>query len=175
MFPMLRAASAAPAVLDPPPPPSPAEDAPPAPSRLAPLVLSFRECREVLARMGWGVLATVGDDRPYGVPVGYALGTDCVYVASGPGRKRTNLERNPHVCLTVCHVASYDVWRSVVVEGELVPVEGLADRAAAVAAFVAQRAPRARPADVTRLMSARLLRLPLAHLSGRGRGDVPDV
>lgn len=143
----------------------------PAPSRLAPLVLSFRECREVLARVGWGVLGTVDDGQPYGVPVGYALGADCLYVASGPGRKRANLEREPRACLTVCDVAGYDHWRSVVVEGEALPVEGLAERAAAVAAFVAQRGPRARPADVTRLMSARLLRLPLAHMSGRGRGD----
>jgi nitroimidazol reductase NimA-like FMN-containing flavoprotein (pyridoxamine 5'-phosphate oxidase superfamily) len=144
------------------------------PSRLAPLVLSFRECREVLARVGWGVLGTVGDGQPYGVPVGYALGADCLYVASGPGRKRTNLERAPRVCLTVCDVAGYDHWRSVVVEGEALPIEGLAERAAAVAAFVAQRGPRARPADVTRLMSARLLRLSLAHMSGRGRGDAVD-
>ena len=149
-----------------------APDAPTtAPSRLAPLVLSFRECRQVLARVGWGVLGTVGDGQPYGVPVGFALGADCVYVASGPGRKRTNLERDPRVCLTVCDVAGYDSWRSVVVEGEALPVEGLAERAAAGAAFVAQRGPRARPADVTRLMSARLLRLSLAHMSGRGRGE----
>jgi nitroimidazol reductase NimA-like FMN-containing flavoprotein (pyridoxamine 5'-phosphate oxidase superfamily) len=153
-----------PQTLDPP-------AAEPAPSRLAPLVLSYRDCREVLARIGWGVLATVGDGRPYGVPVGYALGSDCLYIASGPGRKRANLEREPRVCLTVCEVATYDRWRSVVVEGHATPVEGMSDRAAAVAAFVAQRAPRARATDVRRLMSARLLRIPLDHMSGRGRGD----
>ncbi len=152
-------------------PPAAAPAAAPAPSRLAPLVLTYRDCREVLSRVGWGVLATVGDGQPYGVPVGYALGSDCVYLASGPGRKRANLEREPRVCLTVCDVGSYDRWRSVVVEGEALPVEGLAERAAAVAAFVSQRAPRARPTDARRLMSARLLRIPLAHMSGRGRGD----
>jgi nitroimidazol reductase NimA-like FMN-containing flavoprotein (pyridoxamine 5'-phosphate oxidase superfamily) len=121
---------------------------PPAPrvaARSGPLVLSVGECRAVLARVGWGVLATVGDGQPYGVPVGYALGSDCVYLASGPGRKRENLEANPRVCLTVCDVDTYDRWRSVVVQGEATPVEGLAARAVAVAAFVAQRAPRARP------------------------------
>jgi nitroimidazol reductase NimA-like FMN-containing flavoprotein (pyridoxamine 5'-phosphate oxidase superfamily) len=146
-------------------------DAEPASPRPSPPVLSEEECRGVLARVGWGVLATVGDGQPYGVPVGYALGRDCVYLASGPGRKRRNLEANPRVCLTVCEVATYDRWRSVVVQGEAVPVEGVAARAAAVAAFVAQRAPRARPTDVKRLLGARLLRLPLDAMTGRGRGD----
>jgi nitroimidazol reductase NimA-like FMN-containing flavoprotein (pyridoxamine 5'-phosphate oxidase superfamily) len=141
------------------------------PSRSAPLVLSHDDCRAVLARVGWGVLGTVGDGQPYGVPVGYALGADCVYLASGPGRKRANLEREPRVCLTVCDIGTYDRWRSVVIEGEIAPVEGLAARAVAVAAFVAQRAPRARATDAARLMSARLLRLPLDRMSGRGRGE----
>ncbi|MGZ8414467.1 MAG: pyridoxamine 5'-phosphate oxidase family protein [Gemmatirosa sp.] len=147
-----------------------------APSRSAPLVLSHDQCRAVLARVGWGVLATVGGEhpgQPYGVPVGYALGADCVYLASGPGHKRRNLEANPRVCLTVCDVGTYDRWRSVVVQGEATSVEGLAPRAAAVAAFVTQRAPRGRPrpVDVQRLMTARLLRIPLDTMSGRGRGD----
>lgn len=153
-----------PQTLDPP-------TAEPAPSRLAPLVLTYRECREVLGRVGWGVLATVGDGQPYGVPVGFALGSDCVYLASGPGRKRANVERESRVCLTVCEVASYDHWRSVIVEGEALSLDGMSERAAAVAAFVAQRASRARATDVRRLMSARLLRLPLDHMAGRGRDD----
>ena len=147
----------------------------PAPARPAPLELSAEQCRAVLARVGWGVLATVGDEhpgQPYGVPVGYALGDDCVYLASGPGRKRRNLEANPRVCLTVCDIGTYDRWRSVVVQGEATAVEGLVERAAAVAAFVAQRAPRGRPrpVDVQRLLTARLLRIPLAAMTGRGRG-----
>jgi nitroimidazol reductase NimA-like FMN-containing flavoprotein (pyridoxamine 5'-phosphate oxidase superfamily) len=141
--------------------------------RSGPLVLTNEERRAVLAHVGWGVLATVGDGQPYGVPVGYALASDCVYVASGPGRKRRNLEANPRVCLTVCEIATYDRWRSVVVQGETEPVEGVAERAAAVAAFVVQRAPRARPGvtDVKRLLGARLLRLPLDAMTGRGRGS----
>jgi nitroimidazol reductase NimA-like FMN-containing flavoprotein (pyridoxamine 5'-phosphate oxidase superfamily) len=144
-----------------------------APPRSGPLVLTAEQCRAALAEVGWGVLGTVGDGQPYGVPVGYALGSDCVYLASGPGRKRRNLEANPRVCLTVCDIGTYDRWRSVVVQGEATPVDGLSQRAAAVAAFVAQRAPRARPGvtDVKRLLGARLLRLPLDEISGRQRGD----
>jgi nitroimidazol reductase NimA-like FMN-containing flavoprotein (pyridoxamine 5'-phosphate oxidase superfamily) len=144
----------------------------PAP-RSGPLVLTAEQCRAALAEVGWGVLGTVGDGQPYGVPVGYALGSDCVYLASGPGRKRRNLEVNPRVCLTVCDIGTYEHWRTVVVQGAAMPVEGLSERAAAVAAFVAQRAPRARPGvtDVKRLLGARLLRLPLDEMSGRQRGD----
>jgi nitroimidazol reductase NimA-like FMN-containing flavoprotein (pyridoxamine 5'-phosphate oxidase superfamily) len=144
-------------------------------ARSGPLVLTAEECRAVLARVGWGVLATVGDGQPYGVPVAYALGSDCVYLASGPGRKRENLEANPRVCLTVCDVGTSDRWRSVVVQGEALPVEGPAARAAAVAAFVAQRAPHARPGatGVQRLFGARLLRVPLVGMAGRGRGVAP--
>lgn len=143
-----------------------------APARPAPLVLDEAGCREVLAKAGWGVLATEAEGQPYGVPVGYALGRDCLYLVSGPGTKRRNLEANPRVCLTVVLMENYDRWRSVVVQGAATPVEGMAERGAAVAAFVAQRAPRARPGvtDVRRLLAARLLRVPLDHVSGRGRG-----
>lgn len=149
-----------------------APPAPPAPAaRTGPLVLDAAECRAVLARVGWCILASVDEGQPYGVPVGYALGEDCVYLASGPGRKRRNMEANPRVCITVCEITSYDQWRSVVIEGAATPVVGVREHAAAVAAFVAQRAPRTRPGvtDVRRLMSARLLRVPLDVMSGRGR------
>ena len=137
-----------------------------------PVALDDAACRAVLARVGWGVLATVGDDGPYGVPVGYALGADCVYVASGPGRKRRHLETHRRVCLTVCDVDTFDRWSSVVVQGDAVPVDGLAARAVAMTAFIAQRAPRGRPGatDVKRLVDAHIVRLSLAGMTGRARG-----
>lgn len=133
--------------------------------------LEPRECLELLRAVGWGVLASVGDDQPYAVPVGYALGSDCVYVASGSGRKRSNIEAQPRVCLTVCDVESFEVWRSVVIPGTAEEVRGMAARTVAVAAFAAQRAPRGRAtgADVKRLMTARIFRVPLDEMSGRMR------
>lgn len=133
--------------------------------------LDDQECLELLRSVGWGVLASVGDGQPYSVPVGYALGADCVYVATGPGRKRSNLDANPRVCLTVCEVCSFEQWRSVVVAGEAQEVVGMAARTAAVAAFVAQRAPRGRAtgADVKRLVTARIFALSLAGMTGRMR------
>ena len=148
-------------------------DAPPEPRRdSGPVALDDVACRAVLARVGWGVLATLGEDGPYGVPVGYALGADCVYVASGSGQKRRNLEVVRRVCLTVCDVDTFDRWQSVVVQGEAVPVEGLGARAVAMTAFIAQRAPRGRPGatDVKRLVDAYIVRLPLAGMTGRARG-----
>lgn len=133
-----------------------------------PFALDDEECREVLARVGWGVLATVDDGQPYGVPVSYALGRDCVYIGTGPGRKRTHLEVDPRTCLTVCEVEGGERWRSVVVEGEAEPLEGMAAKAIALAAFVAQRAPQA--TDLRRLMDARIYRVSLERMSGRGRG-----
>lgn len=134
-------------------------------------VLHRDECLDVLRAVGWGVLATGDGEQPYGVPVGYALGADCVYVASGPGRKRENLERHPRACLTVCDVRSFEEWRSVVIPGEVGEVTGMAARTAAIAAFAAQRAPRGRAsgADVKRLLGARIFRIPLEGVSGRAR------
>ena len=133
--------------------------------------LDEQECLELLRSVGWGVLASVGEGQPYAVPVGYALGADCVYVATGPGRKRSNLDANPRVCLTVCEVCSFEQWRSVVVAGEAQEVVGMAARTAAVAAFVAQRAPRGRAsgADVKRLLTARIFALSLVGMTGRMR------
>ena len=147
-------------------------DAPASPRRHhAPVPLDAAECRELLARVGWGVIATVGaDGHPYSVPIGYALGKDCVYIASGPGQKRAFLEADPRVCLTVAEVDTFSHWRSVVVRGRAEPVEGLAAHAVAVAAFATQRAPRARAADARRFATARMLRISLDGMTGRSRG-----
>ena len=139
-----------------------------------PVVLDEAECRAILARVGWGVIATVGDGgAPYAVPIGYALGRDCVYVASGAGQKTAFMQRDRRVCLTVSEVATFGCWRSVVVQGEAIPVEGFAARTVAMAAFAAQRAPRARAstADARRFANAYIVRIPLAGMSGRGRGE----
>ena len=137
----------------------------------APVPLDAAECRELLARVGWGVSATVGaDGHPYSVPIGYALGKDCVYLACGAGQKREFIEADPRVCLTVAEVDTFSHWRSVVVRGTAEPVEGLAAHAVAVAAFATQRAPRARAADARRFATARILRVPLDGMTGRSRG-----
>jgi nitroimidazol reductase NimA-like FMN-containing flavoprotein (pyridoxamine 5'-phosphate oxidase superfamily) len=138
-----------------------------------PAVLDRVECRSLLTRMGWGLLSTASEDgTPYAVPVSYALGRDCVYVASGPGLKRANLDANPRACLTVCDVESGERWRTVVIRGDAIPVEGLTEHTVAMAAFVSQRGPSRMPAvrDATRLFGARIWWLPLSAMTGRSRG-----
>lgn len=144
---------------------------PQATARGLPRELDLEGCRSLLQHVGWGILATVTDGRPYAVPVGYALGDDCVFVASGSGQKLTNLEANPVACLTVCDVDTYDSWRSVVVPGAVTEVVGMMARTMAIAAFAGQRSPRgATGADLKRLLSARIFTIPLAGMSGKERG-----
>jgi nitroimidazol reductase NimA-like FMN-containing flavoprotein (pyridoxamine 5'-phosphate oxidase superfamily) len=153
-----------------------ARDAAPQQATDGPEILDRIECRSLLTRMGWGLLSTASPDgTPYAVPVSYALGRDCVYVASGPGLKRSNLEANPRACLTVCDVESGDRWRTVVIRGDAIPVEGLTEHAVAVAAFVAHRGPgrSAAPRDAMRLFGARMWWLPLSEMTGRSRGHDP--
>lgn len=159
---------------------SPDEEAGPRP-------LDAAACRALLARVGWGVLATVADGQPYAVPVAYALGARDLYLASGPGRKRRALDAHPRVCLTVCDVRGPADWRSVVVEGTLARVDDAAERATAIERFLAQRAAHRRPSDASapppgadapspeaaldarRLRAATVYRLPLGGASGRVR------
>lgn len=144
----------------------------PADVRRGALVLDHAQCREVLARVGWGVLATVDEaGHPYAVPVKYALGRDCLYVASGDGEKRRNLEGDPRLCLTVADVRGPEAWASVVVRGLAVPMDGFADRASAMAAFMtrAVHGDGPRTSDVRRLSGARFFRVSLDGMTGRGR------
>ena len=137
-----------------------------------PVVLGAEQCRELLTEVGWGIFAVVDPDGvPYAVPSAYALARDCVYVASGEGLKRSLLEANPRVCLTVSEVRTFDEWRSVVIRGIAVPVQGIAARTAAFAAFATQKAPRGRPspAAAARLLEAVIVRLPLDGMTGRRR------
>ena len=145
---------------------------PPTASRGLPRELDLEGCRSLLQQVGWGILATVCDGRPYAVPVGYALGDDCVFVASGSGQKLMNLEAQPAACLTVCDVDTYDRWRSVVIQGSVTEVVGTMARTRAIAAFATQRSPRgAGGADLKRLLSARIFGIALAGMSGRERGS----
>lgn len=144
----------------------------PADVRQEALVLDHAQCREVLARVGWGVLATVDEvGYPYAVPVKYALGRDCLYVASGDGEKRRNIECDPRLCLTVADIHGPEEWQSVVVRGLAVPMDGFTERAAAMAAFMARvvHGDRPRTRDVRRLSGARFFRVSLDGMTGRGR------
>jgi len=62
------------------------------------------QIKRLLARGGFGVLATVSDDQPFATPVNYLyLEEDHALYFHGAhvGRTRTNLARNPKVCFNV--------------------------------------------------------------------------
>ena len=129
------------------------------------------EVRAFLAARGWGMLATAGEDGPYAVPVGYGWDGERLYLASGPGRKLRNLQRDPAVCLTVAEVESGGRWRCAVASGVAEPVEGPLERARALAHIHRQRdggAPT--PADLVRAARARVFRIRPRELTGRVRG-----
>lgn len=131
------------------------------------------EVERFLREHGWGMLATVGEGgAPYAVPVAYGYDGRHLYVASGPGRKRENLEASPAVCLTVAEVVDGDRWSSVVVTGEARAVEGLAERLRGLDAIRRQRAGGGMlpPADLARMARATVFRITSAEVTGRVRG-----
>mgnify|MGYP000473994972 CR=1 FL=1 len=103
--------------------------------------LDDAEIDETLQTVGIGTLSMVDGEQPYGIPVpfGYGDGEINFLLQTDRGaesRKLTALGENARVCLTaVDEEQEPEVWRSVVVTGELVavPVEREADAINALA------------------------------------------
>src|ERR1700730_1735248 len=76
-----------------------------------------RECREFLARLGFGRLACVSNNRPYIVPIYFSYDAERLYCFSTLGRKIEWMRKNPLVCVEVDEVLAHDNWMSVVVLG----------------------------------------------------------
>ncbi len=75
---------------------------------------------------GWAVLAVLEGSRPYAVPMAYGYDGRSFFVASGPGRKRRALERQPLVCLTILDAPDESgVGGYVIVTGKATPVSSL--------------------------------------------------
>jgi nitroimidazol reductase NimA-like FMN-containing flavoprotein (pyridoxamine 5'-phosphate oxidase superfamily) len=130
------------------------------------------EIRAFLSGGEWGVLATRGGEGVYAVPVSYGYDASGLYVASGPGRKLSNLLEDPALCLTVVEVENPACWRSVVVTGRAVPLTGIRERATAMAALGAQRSAGHRPSlrDLERIARGRLFRVEVNETTGRQCG-----
>ena len=141
--------------------------------------MSRAQCLTLLRDIGWGVLA-VAEPResgavPVAVPTAYAFDDECIYVAMSSGRKHDALARNPHLCLTITDVGSFDCWRSVAVIGVPRWIDDQALRAHAIAAFAAQRRPaayRLTTRAATRLAKARMFVLEIDELHGFESGTV---
>lgn len=134
--------------------------------------MTGEEIDALLARSWWGSLATVEKDGPYAVPVIYGYDGQDFYVASRPGRKISNLEQNPAVCLTVVEAESLGAaWSSVVVLGNADLVHGFRGHMAAIRALRGQvgRSGKVTPRDVGRMAQARVIRISPREITGRIR------
>jgi len=79
--------------------------------------MSAEECRDLLARVGFGRLASAHLNQPYIVPIYFAYDRDRLYGFTTLGRKIEWMRSNPLVCVEVDQVVSRRRWSSVVVLG----------------------------------------------------------
>jgi len=79
--------------------------------------MSGEECRDMLARVEYGRLATVYQNQPYIVPIYFAYDREYLYGFTTLGRKVEWMRANPLVCVEADDVVSHFHWSSVVVLG----------------------------------------------------------
>jgi uncharacterized protein len=80
--------------------------------------MSKEECRDLLARVDFGRLATSYRNQPYVVPIYFAYDErDHLYGFTTLGRKVEWMRSNPLVCVEVEDIVSHFRWSSVVVLG----------------------------------------------------------
>ena len=89
--------------------------------------LRSRECRELLARLGFGRLACASNNRPYIVPVYFVYERERLYCFSTLGQKIIWMRENPLVCVETDEIRAHDDWTSVVVLGRYVEIPNTPD------------------------------------------------
>jgi nitroimidazol reductase NimA-like FMN-containing flavoprotein (pyridoxamine 5'-phosphate oxidase superfamily) len=75
------------------------------------------ECREELAKTGFGRLACARAGQPYMVPIFFAVEASYIYSFSIAGQKIEWMRGNPCVCLEIDSVKSWKDWTSVIAFG----------------------------------------------------------
>jgi uncharacterized protein len=81
-----------------------------------------RECRDLLARLGFGRLACASNNRPYIVPIYFSYDAERLYCFSTVGRKIEWMRENPLVCVEVDEIRAHDNWVSVVALGHYLEI-----------------------------------------------------
>jgi len=76
------------------------------------------ECIGLISASRLGRLACSKNDRPYIIPIYYALDGNCLYSFTMPGQKVDWMRLNPHVCVEVDEFQGGSGWRSVVIYGK---------------------------------------------------------
>jgi hypothetical protein len=84
--------------------------------------LRTKECRGLLARLGFGRLACSSNNRPYIVPIYFVYDRERLYCFSTIGQKIAWMRENPLVCVEVDEIRAHDDWSSVVVLGKYVEI-----------------------------------------------------
>ncbi|NLS08300.1 pyridoxamine 5'-phosphate oxidase family protein [Rhizobium sp. P32RR-XVIII] len=79
--------------------------------------MTRQESMEVISSGHLAHLACCKGDRPYVVPIYYALDGNCLYSFSIPGKKIEWLRDNPHACILVERFRDAQSWKSVVISG----------------------------------------------------------
>ena len=79
--------------------------------------MSLQECRDLLARVGFGRLACARENQPFIVPTYFAYKADYLYAFATMGRKIEWMRRNPLVCLQADELLNQRNWASVIVLG----------------------------------------------------------
>jgi len=81
-----------------------------------------KECREFLARTGFGRVGCSLNNRPYIVPVYFVFESGRFYCFSTLGQKVEYMRENPLVCVQTDEIRSHDDWTSVIVLGKYVEI-----------------------------------------------------
>ena len=65
--------------------------------------LETEDAMEVLSKCEYGILSTMGDEYPYGVPMSYVVANNKIYIhgTCALGEKTKNMNNHPKVCFTV--------------------------------------------------------------------------
>ncbi len=119
---------------------------------------------------GWAVLAVLEGSRPYAVPMAYGYDGRSFFVASGPGRKRRALERQPQVCLTILDAPDESgVGGYVVVTGRATPVSSLFARLRAGVLILRRFSRGGVPSlkELRRMVRGRVFRIEPFEVAGR--------
>ena len=90
--------------------------------------MTIEECRAALSVSGYGRLACARENKPYVVPIFFAIEGADLYAFSMAGQKIDWMRSNPHVCLEIDSVKSWDDWTCVVVFGRYEELGSQAER-----------------------------------------------
>ena len=80
--------------------------------------LNRTDCWEFLGPRRLGRLGCARDNRPYVVPVSFAIRSPYIVAFTTLGKKVEYLRANPFVCIQFDEILSPQSWTSVIAEGE---------------------------------------------------------